>query len=56
MRRLTGHTYHIRKELCQIGGIYDRGVWYVPADRYGEAVGLLEVGLARRNASRVRRG
>lgn len=28
------------------------GVWYVPADRYGEAVGLLEVGLARHNASR----
>jgi hypothetical protein len=39
-----------------MGGIYDRGVWYVPADRYDEAVGWLEIGLARRNASRGRTG
>lgn len=52
MRRLTGKTYHIRRELKALGGVYDRGVWYVPTDRYGEAVGLLEVGLARRNANR----
>lgn len=52
MRKLTGHTWHVRRELRALGGAYVRGVWYVPADRYGEAVGLLEVGLARHNASR----
>ncbi len=56
MRRLEGSTYHIRRELKAMGGIYDRGVWYVPADRYDEAVGWLEIGLARRNASRGRTG
>jgi len=55
VRRITGKTWHVRRELRALGGIYDRGVWYVPEDRYSEAVGLLEVGLARRNAGRVKR-
>ncbi len=56
MRRLEGPTYHIRKELRALGGAYDCGVWYVPEDRYDEAMGWLEIGLARRNASRGRTG
>ncbi len=56
MKRLTGHTYPIRRELRAMGAVFDRGVWYVPEDRYDEAVGWLEIGKARRNASRGRTG
>lgn len=54
MKQLQGCTYHIRRELRAMGAIYDSGVWYVPADRYDEAVGWLEIGLARKNAGRGR--
>lgn len=50
--RLTGKTYPIRRELKAMGAHYDRGVWYVPREREGEAKSLLTVGLARHNAGR----
>lgn len=53
--RLTGKTYPIRRELRALGGQYDRGVWYVPREREGEARSLLTVGLARHNANRPAR-
>ena len=54
--KLTGKTYPIRRELRALGGRYDRGAWWVPKERAAEARSLLEVGLARHNARRKRRG
>ncbi len=54
MRRLDGHTWHIRRELREMGAVYRRGSWYVPTGRYDEAVGWLEIGKARYNAGKAR--
>jgi hypothetical protein len=55
MKRISGHTHPIRRELRALGGQWDEAKrsWYVPDDREAEARTLLEVGLARYNASRI---
>ncbi len=54
MRYVSGKTYLVRRELRALGGQWDsrKGAWAVPEERFLEAKGLLEVGLARRNVRR----
>lgn len=55
MIRVAGQTYQVRLELRALGAQWDRAkqAWYVPDDRAAEAKSLVQIGRARRNASRV---
>lgn len=54
MTVIVGKTYHVRRELRALGGVWDNGkqCWFVPDERAEEARTLVGVGQARANSSR----